>query len=139
MSLDWATGETLLRLFTENFDANGLVKADGVPVLAKGTFAVVFKSEDVAGSETAAGYVVRVAVSPPGADQEFSFQKELQALIAYLKLTPLAGEPTRNAVVTLSSDEQPVGLCKISCYYGRCMQRWWVGGGAPAQISHSAI
>lgn len=122
MSVDWATEETLLRLFTENFDADGLVKAEGVPVLAKGTFAVVFKSEDVAGSEAAAGFVVRVAVSPPGADQEFAFQKELQALVAYLKLTPLAGEPTRNAVVTISSDEQPVGLCKVNCYYGRWLR-----------------
>jgi hypothetical protein len=117
--LEWATEEVLLKLFNENFDASGLVKPDGVPVLAKGTFAVVFRSEDVAGA-AAAGFVVRVAVSPPGADQEFSFQKELQALIAYLKLTPLAGDPVRNTVVTIASDEQPVGLCKINCYYGDC-------------------
>jgi len=42
-SLAWASDSALLNLFNENFDANGIVKADGVPVLAKGTFAVVFK------------------------------------------------------------------------------------------------
>jgi len=42
-SIAWATDSALLNLFNENFDASGVVKADGVPVLAKGTFAVVFK------------------------------------------------------------------------------------------------
>jgi hypothetical protein len=43
MGLEWVTSETLLKLFTDNFDASGFVKSDGVPVLARGTFAVVFK------------------------------------------------------------------------------------------------
>ena len=43
MGLEWATAEALGGLFSDNFDANGFVKPDGVPVLAKGTFAVVFK------------------------------------------------------------------------------------------------
>ena len=41
--LTWATADVLQRLFSENFDSHGFVKPDGVPVLAKGTFAVVFK------------------------------------------------------------------------------------------------
>ncbi len=57
------------------------------------------QSEDVAGSPAAQGDVVRVAVSPPGPEQEFAFQKELQALVAYLKLTPHKDEPKRNELV----------------------------------------
>ena len=57
------------------------------------------QSEDVAGSPAAQGDVVRVAVSPPGPEQEFAFQKEMQALVAYLKLTPLKDEPKRNELV----------------------------------------
>ena len=117
MGIEWATVEVFERLFTDNFDVNGFIKSDSVPVLAKGTFAVVFKSEDVVGSKSAAGYVVRVAVSPPGPDQEFAFQKELQALVAYLKLTSLDPEPKHNTVVAISKDLQPSGLCKVHCYY----------------------
>ena len=54
MGIEWATVEVFERLFTDNFDVNGFIKSDSVPVLAKGTFAVVFKSEDVVGSKSAA-------------------------------------------------------------------------------------
>jgi len=113
----WATPEVLERLFSDSFDANGFVREGGVPVLAKGTFAVVFKSEDVAGSAAAQGDVVRVAVSPPGPEQEFAFQKELQALVAYLKLTPLGDEPKLNQLVRISRDQQPSGLCRVLAYF----------------------
>ena len=44
MALAWATEAAFDRLCKENFDGNGSVKVDApVPVLAKGTFAVVFK------------------------------------------------------------------------------------------------
>lgn len=75
------------------------------------------QSEDVAESAAAAGYVVRVAVIPPGEEKETAFQKELQALVAYLKLTPLAPEPQHNTLVTIDAAHQPHGLCAIDCYY----------------------
>ena len=44
MALAWATEAVFDRLCKENFDGNGSIKVDApVPVLAKGTFAVVFK------------------------------------------------------------------------------------------------
>ena len=39
----WATPEVLERLFRDSFDSKGFVREGAVPVLAKGTFAVVFK------------------------------------------------------------------------------------------------
>lgn len=39
----WATPEVLERLFSDSFDSKGFVREGAVPVLAKGTFAVVFK------------------------------------------------------------------------------------------------
>lgn len=39
----WATAEVLERLFRDSFDEKGFVREGAVPVLAKGTFAVVFK------------------------------------------------------------------------------------------------
>ena len=41
---EWVTAEQLHRLFVDNFDADGFVKPDSVPVLAKGT--LIFLTQD---------------------------------------------------------------------------------------------
>jgi hypothetical protein len=49
---EWAKPEVLERLFRDSFDSKGFVREGAVPVLAKGTFAVVFKVRSIARAQS---------------------------------------------------------------------------------------
>jgi len=111
----WATPEALLNVLADNFDDAGNLK-DESKMLARGTFAVVFLGSIIPGGDAAS--VIRIAVIPPGGNQEVAFEKELQALKAYLKLTKSGGsEPPRDKFVEIPREEQPVGLCRTDAFF----------------------
>ncbi|KAJ1491695.1 hypothetical protein T484DRAFT_1773766 [Baffinella frigidus] len=112
----WATPDALLKLLSDNFDDEGRLKEEST-MMARGTFAVVFKGDTIPGGD--AQCVVRVTVIPPGDNQELAFDKELQALIAYLKLMKgeSSGAPVRDQFVEIRREDQPAGLCRTDAYY----------------------
>eukprot|EP00960_Hanusia_phi_P046899 758095-Hanusia_phi.AAC.2 len=117
------TAEALQKFMLTNFDGAGDIKETSIPPLAKGSFAYVFRSEDVA--PEAAGMVVRVTVAPSGRGQEFLFQKELQGLSAYLKLINLPDtNPRTNGVMLLAEEKQPLGICPLYAYYIRKIESY---------------
>ncbi|EKX43137.1 hypothetical protein GUITHDRAFT_140714 [Guillardia theta CCMP2712] len=117
------TAEALQTFMLNNFDGAGDIKETSTPPLAKGSFAYVFRSEDVAPG--ASGLVVRVTVAPSGRGQEFLFQKELQGLSAYLKLVNLPDtNPRTNGVISLVEEKQPLGICPIQAYYIRKIESY---------------
>jgi len=111
----WATPDALMKLLSDNFDDAGSLKDDST-MMARGTFAVVFKGDTIPGGDDQC--VIRVTVIPPGDNQEMAFDKELQALVAYLKLMEgESSEPVREQFVEIRREDQPAGLCRTDAYY----------------------
>jgi serine/threonine protein kinase len=114
MDLSWFNQANLEEFWSTKYAADGRIKPETVP-LASGSFASIYRSEDV-GGEDAAGSVLRVVTAGAGKAGDTCLEKEVQAVKAFLKLMDDSDGPKDDEVVLLGMDKQPPGLCPIYAY-----------------------
>ena len=114
-NFSWFSKERLDKFYDEKFGSDGKLKADAAP-LAQGSFAALFRASELhPGSDD---FVVRIVAAPPGPSEEYSLQKEVKALNAYLKLCTIPEQaPINDRATYIHREHQPRGLCNIDAYY----------------------
>jgi serine/threonine protein kinase len=114
MDLSWFNRDKLEDFWSSKYSADGKIKPETVP-LASGSFASIYRSEEV-GGPSAAGTVLRVVTAVAGRAGDTCLEKEVQAVKAFLKLIGDTNGPRDDEVVMLGTDKQPPGLCPMYSY-----------------------